>query len=270
MNRTEQRIQEFKEHLSENERSQNTIDSYSTSVNIFFSKYQEVSKENMLAFKTWQMEKWKPKTVHNRIVAMNQFCQFIGHPEYCVKAVKIQKSHSVENVITIEEYQRLLHGLKRDKNEKGYWMIKYLAKTGARVSEFIRLKKDSLSSGYCDMWTKGKIRRIYIPQQLIEESREYFDNVSSDLLFPTKSGKMYTTRGLATNIKKWAEKYGIREEVAHPHSFRHLYAIEFLKRNKNLTLLKDLMGHESIETTAIYLQLPAEEQKRQLDDAMNW
>lgn len=161
MEAEERKVKEFRLYLMDQERSENTIDSYMDSIKIFFGKYAETNKENMLDFKKWQLERWKPKTVHNRIVAMNQFCIFINHPEYCVKAIKIHGSSSVENVITLDEYNLLLDGLKNDKNEKGYWMVKFLAKTGARVSEFVKLTKDCLENGYCEMWTKGKIRRIY-------------------------------------------------------------------------------------------------------------
>lgn len=261
---------EFRFYLMDMERSENTIDSYIRSVSIFFKRYKVVNKQNMLDFKKWQLEKWKPKTAHNRISGMNQYCKFIGHEEYCVKGVKIHNSTTVENVITLAEYNRLLAGLERDGNKKGYWLIKFLAKTGARVSEFVRLTKDGLETGYCEMQTKGKIRRIYIPKSLSEESREYFQNTDTELLFTNRYGKQLTDRGVSQLIKNWARKYGIRKEVAHPHSFRHLYAIEFLKHNSNIALLADLMGHSSVNTTSIYLKLSKEEQMRQFNEASNW
>ncbi len=267
---TEEKKDKFREYLMEMERSENTIDSYMRNLNLFFKRYSEVNKKNMLDFKKWQMEKWKPKTAHNRIIALNQFCKFIGHPEYCVRTIRIHKSSSVENVITLEEYHRLLNGLKEDNNEKGYWMIKYLAKTGARVSEFVRMTKDCLDAGYCEMWTKGKIRRIYVPKSLIEESQDFFEQSDSIYLFTNRKGQMYSTRGVAENIKRWAKKYGIRQEVAHPHSFRHLYAIEFLKHNSNIALLADLMGHSDVSTTSIYLRLSREEQMNQFNKASDW
>lgn len=266
----EEKIEEFIEYLRDAERSENTIDNYRRSVKIFFAKYSEINKNNMLDFKRWQLETWKPKTAHNRIVAMNQYCQYIGYPEYCVKGIRIHQSTTVENVISLEEYEQLLNGLRKDGNEKGYWMVKYLAKTGARVSEFIRLTKDGLKTGYCEMWTKGKIRRIYIPKSLADESKDYFRKTNSELLFTNKYGNQLTDRGVAQNIKNWARKYGIRKEVAHPHSFRHLYAIEFLKHNSNIALLADLMGHSSVNTTSIYLKLSREEQMKQFNEASNW
>ena len=266
----EKQLEAFREYLMDKERSGNTIDNYLTSASIYFDRYQELSKKNMLDFKRWQLESWKPKTANNRVVGMNQYCIFTGHPEYCVKGIRIDQSSSVENVITLEEYEKLLDGLWADGNEKGYWMIKYLAKTGARVSEFIRMTKDSLETGYCEMWTKGKIRRIYIPKKLIEESLEYFRQQDSEYLFMNRNGKPLSSRGVSQLIKNWAKKYGIRKEVAHPHAFRHLYAIEFLKHNSNIALLADLMGHSDVNTTSIYLKLSTEEQMRQFNEASNW
>lgn len=266
----EKQLEAFREYLMDKERSENTIDSYMRSVSIYFLKYDELNKKNMLDFKRFQMERWKPKTANNRIIAMNQFSIFSGHPEYCVKGIKIQNSSSVENVITLEEYNKMLEGLMSDGNRKGYFTIKYLAKTGARVSEFVQLKKDALEKGYFELWTKGKIRRIYIPQSLIDESRDYLLSLPTDYLFPSLYQKQITTRGVSENIKRWAQKYGINKEHAYPHSFRHLYAIEFLKRNSNIALLADLMGHSDVSTTSIYLRLSREEQIRQFNEANDW
>lgn len=252
------------------ERSENTIDAYLRSIKIFYKKYPVINKENMLKFKKDLLESKKPKTAHNRIVALNQYCIYLGHPEYTVKTIKIHNSSSVENVITKEEYERLLIALHNDGNEKGYWMVKYLAKTGARVSEFIKIPKTALEVGYVEMWTKGKIRRIYIPQALIEESKDYFMKQTGDFLFCNRYGKQMTARGVSQNLQNWGKRYEIRKEVMHPHSFRHLYAIEFLKKNQNISLLADLMGHSSVSTTSIYLKLSKEEQMKQFNEASTW
>lgn len=267
----EKQIDEFRKYLNEEERSRNTIDNYIQSVKDYFSRYEELNKQNMIQYKQKLFEEGKkPKTVHNRCVGINQFCRFLGKQELCIKSVKIHQSSTVENVISLEEFNQLLRCLKEDKDEKGYWMVKFLGKTGARVSEFTRLTKKGLETGYCEMWTKGKIRRIYIPKTLIEESRQYFGTIKGDVLFPSRYGSEMTSRGVASRLNQMAKKYGIRKEVMHPHSFRHLYAIEFLKRNPNIALLADLMGHSSVNTTSIYLKLSKEEQMKQFNKASDW
>lgn len=264
------KAEKFREWLIENERSENTINSYMESVKQFYDMFPELTKKNMIEFKQRELSRYSPKTAANRCIGMNQYCEFVGAPECKVKSIKIHKQNAVENVPTLEEYEHLLECLKKDGKMKTYWMIQYLAKTGARVSEFIRFERSHLEKGEVTLWTKGKVRKILIPSDLIEESREYFESVPDNKwMFPNRYGRQMTDRGVAQNIKN-CQRYGIRAEVLHPHAFRHLYAVQFLKYNKNIALLADLMGHESVDTTAIYLRLSAEEQKRQFNSAMNW
>ena len=61
-------------------------------------------------------------------------------------------------------------------------------------------------------------------------------------------------RGISQQLKNYANKYGLNPKVVYPHSFRHRFAKNFLDRFNDIALLADLMGHESIETTRIYLQ----------------
>ncbi|KAA2437481.1 tyrosine-type recombinase/integrase, partial [Alistipes onderdonkii] len=66
------------------------------------------------------------------------------------------------------------------------------------------------------------------------------------------------------------DKYGLNRDVVYPHSFRHRFAKNFLDRFNDLALLADLMGHESIETTRIYLRRTANEQQKIVDKVVNW
>ncbi len=56
----------------------------------------------------------------------------------------------------------------------------------------------------------------------------------------------------------------------HPHSFRHRYAKNFLESFNDVVLLADLMGHESIETTRIYLRRTSNEQQAIVDKIITW
>ena len=56
----------------------------------------------------------------------------------------------------------------------------------------------------------------------------------------------------------------------YPHSFRHCYAKNFLEKHNDISLLTDLMGHESIETTRIYLRRISPEQKEIVDKVITW
>ena len=89
-------------------------------------------------------------------------------------------------------------------------------------------------------------------------------------MFLNKEGKQITTRGIAHQLKALAEKYKMNLNVVYPHSFRHRFAKNFLEKRKDIALLADLMGHESIETTRIYLRKTSEEQQEIVDKLVDW
>ena len=261
-------VEAFREHLSREEKSDSTIRSYCYAVGRFFSEYGELTHDNAKAFKADQRNNYAPKTAANRVTALNCYCDFMKRHDCRVKTVPVQSRPTVENVITVEQYWQLLDGLESDGNMRGYWMVKFLAQTGSRASEFVRLNKSGLRTGTCNLYTKGKLRYIRIPDMLIRESEGYFENVEGDLLFPNRFGKQMTTRGISKNIVRWGIKYGLPKEVAHPHAFRHFFALEFLKVNNDVVLLKSLMGHNSVDTTAIYLKRSEEQERAEFNETL--
>ena len=149
----------------------------------------------------------------------------------------------------------------------------YLAATGARVSELIQIKIEHVELGYFDLYTKGgKLRRLYVPKKLRTETLEWLEEThrSSGYLFLNRYGERITTRGISQQLKNYADKYGLDKKVVYPHSFRHRYAKNFLEKYNDIALLADLMGHESIETTRIYLRRTASEQRALVDKIVTW
>jgi site-specific recombinase XerD len=145
--------------------------------------------------------------------------------------------------------------------------------TGSRVSELLQIKAEHVQIGHLDLYTKGgKMRRIYIPKTLQKEALQWLQKrqISTGYIFLNRFGERITTRGIAMQLKHFADKYGLKREVVYPHSFRHRYAKNFLDRFNDIALLADLMGHESIETTRIYLRRTASEQRQIVDKIVNW
>ena len=154
-----------------------------------------------------------------------------------------------------------------------YFVIRFLAATGARVSELIQIKVEHIKVGYLDLYSKGgKLRRIYIPKLLQEEALSWLKEKrqESGFIFLNKYGDRITTRGISGQLKKLAVKYGIDPVVVYPHSFRHRFAKSFLERFNDISFLADLMGHESIETTRIYLRKTSTEQREIVDSVIDW
>lgn len=100
--------------------------------------------------------------------------------------------------------------------------------------------------------------------------RVAYQQQESGFFFLNKYGERITTRGISGQLKKLAVRYNINPAVVYPHSFRHRFAKSFLERCNDIAFLADLMGHESIETTRIYLRKTSTEQREIVDTIINW
>ena len=266
-------ITKFKHFLMQQNLSENTINSYVFTVESFFVNYNEIKKKNLLAYKGMLVERYKDKTVNLRIQGINKYLEFIKREKDKLKFVKIQQKTYLENVISNADYEFFKNQLKKDKNSDWYFVVRFLGATGARVSELVQIKVEHVKLGYIDLYTKGgKIRRIYIAKRLQIESLKWLEskNKESGYIFCNKRGERLTTRGVAHQLKELAIKYKMNPNVVYPHSFRHRFAKNFLDKYNDLALLADLMGHESIETTRIYLRRTSEEQQEIVNKVITW
>lgn len=235
-----------------------------------YSGGKEPDNQTIMLWKEQLMQHNQPQTVNLKLTALAKYCRFAGL-QISIKQVTVQRRTTISNVITREEVEHLTGGLEADGLQRFAVIVRLLAKTGARISEVIRITKGDLLRGWVDMQTKGKVRRIYLPECLAEELAPFTEQLrSDDVLCRNRYGKPITARGVAQSLRRYAVRYGIPPEHAHPHAFRHFYAIEFLRRNPNLSLLADLMGHSGVNTTMIYLRMTEEQQKAEIDRTVNW
>lgn len=268
----ENSVKDFELHLKQQGLSTNSIDSYLYAVKYFLENY-DLELEGVLEYKGYLLERFKPKTVNLRIQGLNKFLKFSGNDDLCLKAIKIQQKNYLEDVISYADYLFLKRKLKKDGNMKWYFVVWFLGATGARVSELVKIKTEHIDIGYFDIYSKGgKIRRLYIPKRLKNETSIWIENENrtSGYLFLNKYGEQITPRGIAQQLKNYANKYGLDTKIVYPHSFRHMYAKRFLEKFNDISLLADLMGHESIETTRIYLRRTSTEQQNIVNKIVTW
>ncbi len=278
----EELLKEFKNYLKKRNLSNNTITAYAGSVRLYFSLYKEVTPENLKRYKNYLIPHYRPATINQRIYAINHFSRYLAETNeedsillssYHLPSVKVQQKTFLDSIISNDDYEYFKKKLKEEENYFWYFIVRFLAATGARVSELIQIKEEHLKLGYLDLYSKGgKIRRIYFPDSLCEEALIWCRNrgVQSGFLFLNKFGHLITPRGINYQLKHLAKRYGIDPATVYPHSFRHRFAKNFLARNNDISLLADLMGHESIETTRIYLTRSSQEQQQLLDEIITW
>lgn len=292
-------IEHFKNTLERQGCSAKTVNIYSRSVILYYSLYGELTIDNLKNYRTYLIDSFQTSTVNTRICGINRFldCMFAwgqlpdslilssetdtepvfsranSNGIYKLLPVKEQRKSYMNNIISQRDYERLKRRLKQDGNLYWYFVVRFLGATGARISELLQIKVEDLSVGYLDLYTKGgKLRRLYFPRILCEEAIPYYHSrgIQSGFIFLNRQGNLISSRAIEMQLKALAKRYHINPDTVYPHSFRHRYAKSFLKKFNDITLLADLMGHDSVETTRIYLTRSSQEQKELLDRIITW
>ena len=143
-------VEKFKEFLVQSNMAKNTVSAYVYAVNDFNSRHSQLTKKELLLYKAYLIETFKPKTVNLRIQALNKYLEFVRKPKLRLKSVKVQQRTYLENVISNADYMFLKNKLKKENNMEWYFVVRFLAATGARVSELVQLKVEHVNVGYYD------------------------------------------------------------------------------------------------------------------------
>lgn len=278
----EQLIGHFAEYLRKKDRAQNTISVYVRSIRLLFNQETTLTPKSFHHFQEHLLATYLPTTANQRIHALNHFLLFLEewHPNefpelshFRLASIKLPKRSFHDSIISNQDCRKLQEHLKQDGYEFWYFIVRFLVTTGVRVSELTKIKVEHLSCGYLDLYSKGgRIRRIYITDSLCTEASEWCRRTgrTSGFFFVSQHGHTITSRGIQFRLKQFAVRYQINPNTVYPHAFRHRFAKNFLDRYGDIALLADLLGHESIETTRIYLTRSSSEQQRLLDDIVTW
>ena len=90
----------FEDYLKRENLSEHTISVYLWTINYYNVHYDSLSKENLLAYKGYLIEYFKPKTVNLRIQAINKYLEYKKISYLRLSSVKIQQKNFLENVVS--------------------------------------------------------------------------------------------------------------------------------------------------------------------------
>lgn len=269
----QQSLADFHDYLKNNNMSDNTIHVYLFAAKQFLDLYHVISHDNLMLYKCYLMEHYKPQTVNLRIRALNCYMESLKLASSKILMVRVQQKTFLENIISQADYEYLKKCMIRDGNKLYYFIIRFMAATGVRVSELVQIKVEHVKCGYMDIYSKdNKIRRIYFPKSLRIDALKWLDQIDrvSGYVFLNRYGEPITPAGIRGQLKKFTALYGLDPKVVYPHSFRHRFAKNFIEKCGDISMLSDILGHESIETTRIYLHRSSTEQKQIVNQIVNW
>lgn len=270
MKNTTNEIEKYADYLSEMELSENTKEIYIRQAKVFgdFIEERPITKKEVLAYKKYLLKQgYAHTTINLYIVAANNYLKYAGYKDFLIKTERLQKRHCPENIMDKEDYKKMLDCAKESGRLKYYYMMRTFALTGIRVSELSDCTVESLGRGKFLTSNKGKTREVYLPDKLIKELNKYciMEKIATGVIFRGDTDKAIERTSVYRMLTHLADMAGIPKEKAHPHSFRHLFAVTYMEQYSNLFELADILGHSSLETTRVYTITTGEAKRKKMD-----
>ncbi len=265
-------IEEFANHLKNEEKSRNTIDKYVRDTRAFaeYANGCEITKDIVLTYKIELQKKYAAGSVNSVLAAINSLLAFLGWRDLKIKSVKFQQKIFCpeEKELTKAEYARLCTAAEEKHNSRLSLILQTVAATGIRISELKYITVEAAKKGEATVNCKGKTRTVIIVDKLKRKLLGYAKSrkIESGMIFITKSGKSVDRTNIWREMKNLCEEAEVNPEKVFPHNLRHLFARTFYGMDKDIAKLADILGHSSINTTRIYIISTGAEHRRLMEN----
>ena len=262
--------------------SLNSISSYSNDINklIRYLKNNEIDKspfsidnDDIQQFIYESSKQLNARSQARLISGLRNFFDYLIFEEYrnenptdLIEAPKIGRK--LPDTLSEKDIDKIISqiDLSKPEGERNRAMLEILYSCGLRVSEMIQLKISDLffEEGFIRVTGKGdKQRFVPINTFTIKLIDQYKDHIRihiqvqkgfNDTLFLNRRGKQISRNMVFMILKDLVQKAGIDKNVS-PHTLRHSFATHLLENGADLRAIQQMLGHESITTTEIYMHL---------------
>lgn len=279
----QQAIKDYQNYLRiERGLSQNSISNYSLDLQKLAGYLEEHSiVENPVVIKRDTVQQFiydiakkvNPRTQARIISGLKGFFNYLVFEDYrednpmdLIETPKIGRK--LPDTLSEEEINSLISAidLSKPEGERNRAILETLYGCGLRVSELINLKLSDLyfAEDFIKVTGKGNKQR-FVP---ISDVNQKYINIywkqvrvhlpiqqeHEDYVFLNRRGKQLTRAMIFTIVKRLAEKVGLKKNIS-PHTFRHSFATHLLENGADLRAIQQMLGHESITTTEVYVHV---------------
>lgn len=279
----QQAIKDYQNYLKiERGLSENSISNYSMDLKKLANYLDEQSIEEKpieIARETVQQFIYdiakiiNPRTQARIISGLKGFFNYLVFEDYrednpmdLIETPKIGRK--LPDTLSEDEINQLIAAidLSKPEGERNRAILETLYGCGLRVSELINLKLSDLyfDEDFIKVTGKGNKQR-FVPISDINQKyiNIYWKEVRAHLLikkehedfvFLNRRGKQLTRAMIFTIVKRLAEEIGLKKNIS-PHTFRHSFATHLLENGADLRAIQQMLGHESITTTEVYMHV---------------
>lgn len=284
-------VRRYMQYLSlERSYSRNTLDAYCMDLQKLFNYFsdhgidfrQATARDFDLFAGELRDRGIAPRSLARILSGVRSFYRFLvleheieQDPTELLESPKIGRH--LPQVLSVEEIDRIESVIDQSKPEgvRDHCIIEVLYSCGLRISELTGLQISDLflDEGFIRVNGKGsKERLVPISPKAINELRTWLEirshfNVKSgyeDHVFISRTrGKALSRISLFVFIQQYAAQAGIEKEIS-PHTFRHSFATHLLMGGANLRAIQEMLGHECLDTTEIYMHLDTTQLREQI------
>ena len=209
-----------------------------------------------------------PDTVRGYVVCLRKFLKYCEHkfelkvtvenikiPRREKRRIEILTSAEVEDFIA--EISKRKRGYSEQNRLRNIAIAKLIYCSGLRVSEVCRLNKNSIKNRQMTIIGKSLEPRLcFINKDTEDAIRDYlelrYDNEQA-LFVSNQNGRRITESNIQRVFQRVCENSNGKFEKVHPHTLRHCFATRLLDRGVDIVYIQDFMGHQSLDTTKVYM-----------------
>ncbi len=289
-----QALKDYQSYLKiERGLSANSIQNYSYDI-VKLIKYLEehsieispirVTEEDLQGFIYHLAKKMNARSQARIISGLKSFFNYLIFEDYretnpleLIESPRIGRK--LPDTLTTKEIDLLINviDLSHPQGERNRAIIETLYSCGLRVSELTELKISDLffEEDFIKVTGKGNKQRFVPISELTKKYiNTYKDHIrihlnplkdDVDTLFLNRRGKKLTRAMIFTIVKTLTKQANIQKKIS-PHTFRHSFATHLLENGADLRSIQQMLGHESITTTEIYMHVDRSHLKEVLDN----
>lgn len=259
--------------------SPNTIEAYSTDLSRFCahlesSQLEDVSRISLIDIEAFMTEESRrglnARSLNRTLSSIKSLFKFCVTEEYLevdpseqIESAKLSKKIPI--VLSTDEIDQMIGEIRPDDQQgpRNVAIIETLYGCGLRISELITLTLSDIDwkEEFIQVRGKGNKARLVplskfnkdILQDYIAHHRPE-PKASKDIVFLNRRGKPLTRQMVFIVIKQLCERANIQKNVS-PHTLRHSFATHLLRGGASLEAIQEMLGHENIITTEIYVHL---------------